>query len=113
MKVIYSPNYGAGWSTWNTRYPESAYHHAIINAVEQDLHPTKINEIATQLWPGGSWGAAQGLVVEEVPDGVLFKITVHDGAERLEYVSIEEGFIMSGTKLNQPSLESSSSSFLP
>ncbi len=101
MKILLSPGYGAGWSTWNEEYPECLYHCKIIALVEQGASTSDIEEAATALWPDGYWGGAEDLTIIEVEDGILLKLNEYDGSESVEIVSCDSGYILSDSSLNK------------
>lgn len=83
VAVLYSPGFGAGWSTWNQEVPEIVFDPAIVKLVEQD----KWAELATYVslkYPGLYTGGMDELKVAWVPEGTLFKINEYDGSESIE-----------------------------
>lgn len=84
--VLYSPGYGAGWSTWangdeefflfDKTLVELALVGAPISAVESYLKSTGKDKYL------GGWGDIQ---VEFVKPGTAFLIKEYDGYESIEY----------------------------
>ena len=83
VAVIYSPEYGAGWSTWNRKYPEILFDPAIVEFIEKDQ--SEELEVYVKLkYPGIYDGGMRDLEIEWLPVGAEFIIKEHDGAETLE-----------------------------
>ena len=83
VAVLYSPGFGAGWSTWNREWPEIIFDPAIVEFVEKDQWA----ELATYVgvkYTGIYTGGMAQLTVQWVPQGSLFKINEYDGAESIE-----------------------------
>lgn len=94
--VLYSPGYGAGWSTWNS--DEYAYDKRIVEKFIENpdmFHEYKsftrkedpIPELAkfmTELGYDGYYGGAEDLKLTFIPRGILFRITEYDGFEGIE-----------------------------
>ena len=85
MKVLISPGFGAGWSTWND-YPELATDDRLIKAFEDGCTSDEMEELCIKcgyddyLYMGGF----NQLKVVEVPAGSTFKIVEYDGSESIE-----------------------------
>lgn len=84
VAVLYSPDYGAGWYSWNTEVKECLFDPDIVKLVEEDAPIEKIEELADQKWPGHYWSAGK-LKIEWVPEGTAFEIHEYDGSERIQY----------------------------
>lgn len=88
MKVLISEGYGAGWSTWanwSTGNKEMAIHPKLIEAVENGATCSELHDLCEDLGFGDVYmGGYDGLVIEEVPAGVLFSIKEYDGHEYIE-----------------------------
>jgi hypothetical protein len=96
MKVIISPGYGAGFASWQPSRQDclrAATDAALIAAVEaKDASAFAARCEALGLWfsgaedgattPNPKWFGA--LYIENVPDGIRWRITEYDGAEALE-----------------------------
>ena len=84
VAVLYSPDYGAGWYTWNYQYPEILFDPAIVEFVEKE----KWAELETYVilkYPEIYKGGMTDLQVEWIPEGVLFRVNEYDGSESIEY----------------------------
>lgn len=79
VAVIYSPGYGAGWSTWGN--PQSCFDGELAQAILDGLPTDTLLEIATKNWPGEYTGGIHGARVKWVPVGTRFEIEEYDGAE--------------------------------
>jgi hypothetical protein len=83
VAVLYSPGFGAGWSTWNQEVPEIIFDPAIVKLVEKN----QWEELATYVslkYPGLYTGGMKDLTVVWIPEGSLFKINEYDGSETIE-----------------------------
>ena len=83
VAVLYSPDYGSGWYTWNRNQPELLFDPAIVQLVEED----KFDELKTyvtlkypNIYEGGMWE----LKVAWIPAGAMFRINEYDGDESIE-----------------------------
>lgn len=87
MKVLISPGYGAGWSTWNN--PKLATDPRIIKAFEDGITEEEMQELCIKLRITDGYGTVYmggfaDLKVVEVPKGCLFQIHEYDGYESVE-----------------------------
>jgi len=83
VAVLYSPDYGSGWYTWNTNHPELLFDPAIVQLVEEE----KFDELKTyvtlkypNIYEGGMWE----LKVAWIPEGAMFRVNEYDGDESIE-----------------------------
>jgi hypothetical protein len=95
VAVLYSPGYGAGWSTWNYEYPEMLFDPEIVEFLEQhendDPRDTllkrevtrKIEEIAEKKYPDGYFGGADDLTIVWLDEGTHFIVNEYDGSESI------------------------------
>lgn len=84
VAVLYSPGYGAGWSTWCSE-------HAYAMCVDRELaeaveagDTAKAAEIAERKYSAYT-GGASSLRIEWVPEGTAFKIEEYDGSESIRF----------------------------
>lgn len=89
--VLYSPGFGAGWSTWNSDC--YAYDKRIVEKFIEDpdmFHITDkircqdLKTFMTNLGYDGYYGGADDLRLTFIPRGTMFRITEYDGAEDVE-----------------------------
>ena len=100
--ILYSPGYGAGWSTWGT--DEMAYDKRVIDiflkyAINSSGRLTLIgvtgsdvarfSEEVRKLYPDEYLGGAKNLVLGFVPPNVPFEIDEYDGSESLCIINTE------------------------
>ena len=83
VAILYSPDYGSGWYTWNRNQPELLFDPAIVQLVEED----KFDELKTyvtlkypNIYEVGMWE----LKVAWIPEGAMFRINEYDGDESIE-----------------------------
>jgi hypothetical protein len=83
VAVLYTPGFGAGWSTWNQEVPEILFDPAIVKFVEKDQW-AELETYVTLKYPGLYMGGMKDLAIAWVPEGALFKVNEYDGAESIE-----------------------------
>lgn len=90
VAVLYSPGYGAGWSTWNEEHAD--VERLIFDADLVDLvlaeRRDEAAKLAESFWPGEYVCVlgARDLAVAWVPAGELFDIDEYDGYENVVLV---------------------------
>ena len=83
VAVLYSPDYGSGWYTWNTDHPEILFDPAIVQLVEED----KFEELQTYItlkYPKLTISGMWELRIFWIPVGTMFRVNEYDGAESIE-----------------------------
>ncbi len=91
MKVLISPGYGAGWSTWECK--ELATDARLIDAFEHCISKEKMHELCADLGYGDVYmGGFDQLRVVDVPVGTIFRVHEYDGYESIE-VFDESGWL--------------------
>ena len=87
VAVLYSPGFGAGWSTWAQDGNEDAM------AMDRDLVLAFLNggvdalvKITEQKYPDNYTGGADDVVVAWLPEGTRFEIREYDGSETLHTI---------------------------
>jgi hypothetical protein len=98
QKIVYSPGYGAGFSTWSTKRKELATDSEIIRLVEMMKEVSKGTEQwhtivaqicrrAREIDPAVYLGAVKDgeLEVTRIPISSRFRISENDGFEVVEY----------------------------
>ena len=83
--IIYSPGYGAGWSTWGDS--DQALDQELAQAIENNEPYEKIEEIAKHNWPEAYLGGLSDCQVEWVDAGTQFIVEEYDGSESLRFHS--------------------------
>ena len=94
IAVLYSPGFGAGWSTWNTepRNRGILFDREIVELVLAGNLDAAIN-LTEKKYPGVYTGVGSDLTVEWVPKGERFTIKEYDGAERVTIISPDFGTV--------------------
>lgn len=83
MKVLISPGYGAGWSTWEGA--DLATDVRLIKAFERGISALEMQELCADLGYGDVYmGGFKNLTIVEVPKGTIFRIKEYDGFESIE-----------------------------
>jgi len=83
VAVLYSPGFGAGWSTWNQEVPEILFDPAIVVFVEKDQW-AELGTYVRLKYPDIYKGGMEDLAIAWVPEGMLFKVNEYDGSESIE-----------------------------
>lgn len=92
VAVLISPGYGAGWYTWNSKYPELLFHPSLVQMVEEgeakDITDEYVKNLigADYIYAGG----AKKLEVVWVEKGKLFRVDEYDGYESIVIKDDEE-----------------------
>ena len=84
VAVVYSPGYGAGWSTWNTDLPDMIFDPGLVDLVLEG-NKEKILAYVVLRWSDATIMGVDDLAVEWIPEGVDFVINEYDGAETLVF----------------------------
>ena len=94
--IIYSPGFGAGWSTWNE--PSMALDQELAHLIYSgNVGEDGINRVAKQNWPRAYLGGLDNAVVQWVDEGTEFFIDEYDGAESIIFRDDEEVWIKATT----------------
>ena len=85
VAVLYSPGYGAGWSTWNQEYGnELVFDPGIVDLVlarKAGELPEELEAYITLKHPDAYLGGVRNLEVKWIPVGTKFRIDEYDGNE--------------------------------
>lgn len=83
VAVLYSPGFGAGWSTWNKEVPEILFDPAIVKFVETERW-AELETYVNLKYPGLYKGGMKDLAIAWLAEGTLFKVNEYDGSESIE-----------------------------
>lgn len=89
VAVLYSPGYGAGWYTWNPKFPEIVFDPVLVELVERGDFKL-VEWVARGKYPGIYTGGVEDLVIEWLPEGTIFEIKEYDGSESLHVIGDRE-----------------------
>jgi hypothetical protein len=87
VAVIYSPGYGSGWFSWNSRFPEILFHPKLVELVLENRHNEITREFVKDLLGIDSetyffmGSSANQLEVIWLDEGTKFYVRVYDGSE--------------------------------
>jgi hypothetical protein len=91
VAVLYSPGFGAGWSSWaNGNYvPDVIFDPCIVDLVldpryEKEDKIERIKVHCALKYPDLYLGGLDDITVEWLPQGVAFRINEYDGSESIE-----------------------------
>jgi hypothetical protein len=85
VAVVYSPGFGAGWSTWahSGEGKNLLFDPMIVNCVENG-DKAKLATYMAMRYPDVYTGGMEDLRIEWLPEGTLFRIHEYDGSESIE-----------------------------
>lgn len=89
--VLYSPGYGAGWSTWSHNDEDKermVFCPELCEAVDKGLPQDKILSIAKAQFPEMYMGGLEDISIVFIKPGTRFRIDEYDGAEYI--ISLNE-----------------------
>ena len=92
VAVLYSPGYGAGWSTWVSPTEKAIFCPRLVLAVlgESGEDPKKVAE---DEFPGEYLGGLEDVQVEWLYKGTRFEINEYDGSESIHVFGPDEGHV--------------------
>jgi hypothetical protein len=85
VAVVYSPGFGAGWSTWahGENSNELVFDPIIVDCVENNDF-AKLATYMAMRYPEMYTGGMEDLTVAWLPVGTAFRIHEYDGSESIE-----------------------------
>ncbi len=85
VAVLYSPGFGAGWSTWadESIRKDIVFDPAIVGLVEQEQW-SELEAFVALKYPGLYTGGLRDLKIRWIPEGQHFQINDYDGNESIE-----------------------------
>jgi len=91
VAVIYSPNYGSGWYSWNDMYDDQSmlFDPGLVGLIEAG-DKDKIQTYITLKWSDRQNPGSKHLEIEWVPVGERFRIDEYDGSESVILASKEK-----------------------
>lgn len=87
-KILISPGYGAGWSTWNDGDKEFLLKDPTLVKMAERMAPvTEVDDYLKATKPEVSFYTGGWMQIEaiDIPEGEQFKVTEYDGYESVEY----------------------------
>jgi hypothetical protein len=83
VAVLYSPGFGAGWSTWNSLSTDLMFDPVIVDFVlnKSENWIEGVLAYCSIAYPDAYTGGVEGLKVEWVASGSQFLIEEYDGSE--------------------------------
>lgn len=85
VAVLYSPGYGAGWSTWADASirQEILFDPAMVGLVENGQWE-ELEAFVALKYPGLYTGGLRDLQIQWIPQGTQFQVNDYDGNESIE-----------------------------
>lgn len=91
VAVLYSPGFGAGWSTWNSSYVDNTneliFCPELAKAIDRGAKFQELEQIAMRLFPEAYLGGLTDLTIAWISEGTEFEIYEYDGSESIRYNS--------------------------
>lgn len=84
--VLYSPGYGAGWSTWahDEKNKEAmVFCKELCEAIDKGLSLQQISVVAHQYFPNEYTGGLEDIKLVFMEPGTRFRIDEYDGSESI------------------------------
>lgn len=88
VAVLYSPGFGAGWSTWGSEgftREQLIFSPELVAAIESKMPKRELVALAEKLFPGKYAGGVSQLRIEWLPVGQSFRIEEYDGSESISF----------------------------
>lgn len=100
VAVLYSPRYGAGWSTWASSYDDGdvptdeflMFDRHLVEMVERNATRKEVDEFLESLGIQTYTGGWDDIQIAWVSVGEKFQITEYDGSETIRYYNSKEYF---------------------
>jgi hypothetical protein len=85
VAVLYSPGFGAGWSTWNyVDYGQDLIFDPVLAAYVDEGKIEEAQSYVSMRFPEAYAGGVEDLAVQWIPVGTAFRIHEYDGSESIE-----------------------------
>lgn len=85
VAVLYSPGFGAGWSTWNDDN-RIVFDSRIVEKVMSMRQSEITDKFMKSLGYTGYWGGAANLEIKWISEGTIFEIEEYDGNEDIHII---------------------------
>ena len=82
VAIIYSPGFGAGWSTWNDE-KEMIFDPILATMILGEASPEEIFRVAKERYPNGFVKGIGSATVDWLEEGTTFHISEYDGHESI------------------------------
>ncbi len=83
VAVLFSPGFGAGWSTWNRESPELIFDPNIVHYVEKE-DKESLQSYCELKYPSAYLGGMDDLTIAWIKEGTFFRVNEYDGSESIE-----------------------------
>ena len=93
VAVLYSPGYGAGWSTWSSNNSEAMVFCPELAAAVLSGNKELSRKIAEDKFPEACQGGVHQLAVEWIESGIRFSIYEFDGSECVHILGRDIGYL--------------------
>ena len=85
VAVLYSPGFGAGWSTGNNTYPQGVFEPESVRMVENETDSYEVAQFAESKYGEDFYaGGADDLRILWLPEGTEFIVNEYDGSESIQ-----------------------------
>lgn len=93
VAILYSPGYGAGWSTWAHGHEEELLFDKELVELVLAGKRKEVAILAKKKYPGAYTGGADQLKVEWIEKGDRFEIHEYDGSESVRLFGKDDGYV--------------------
>ena len=84
VAVLYSPGFGAGWSTWNVNFPQCLFDPEVVRMIEKEDSAYDIESFAESKYGEDFYGGgAEDLRILWLAEGTEFIVNEYDGSESI------------------------------
>ena len=87
VAILYSPGYGAGWSTWNDDIAEELVFDKDLILAFENGGPDEVEKVAIEKYGEDYYFSCDKLRIKWIPKGIAFYIQEYDGSESIVYPS--------------------------
>ena len=84
VAVLYSPGFGAGWSTWGGDGPFMVFDPGLVDLRERNANSDDVEAYILTKFPDAPYlGGWEDVQIEWLPEGTAFDIEEYDGSESI------------------------------
>lgn len=84
VAVLFSPGFGAGWSTWDSEYGNDLVFDPMLVKLIEDGKREEMFTYVAMRYPNVYTGGLDSLEIYWLPEGTLFQIEEYDGSETIQ-----------------------------
>ena len=84
VAVLFSPGFGAGWSSWNSELGEDIIFDPTMVKYVEEGNMKALQTYVAMKYPSAYAGGIDNLAIAWITEGTLFRIDEYDGNESIE-----------------------------